>query len=434
MRYLFTAVLLLLTSSVFAQVPPIKDAPAGGTGYVPLTPEKQQEFRAQSRKAHGGRISQLTKFTAVPPAFDCRDKEWCLPIGNQASCGSCYLYSTVYGTLTSAFIRAGYGKNDGSFVMSVQYGMDCHNFGGCNGGNGTEVIDWIVKNGWPAEKWVDIDGKAHVDYPPYAARSMACRKVNGAKYWKPSSWGFVNANGKPSVAEIKAAMYKFGPLNIALDAGGQFGNGTGTITSLGRNIDHEIECIGWDDNKDGGCFLLKNQWTTSWGNNGTRWITYKAAANILDWFFVRVDPLPPPPPDPEPPGPIPPGPGPSPGQILGTGKLINGQQFEMVPAGTLDRWNALATKVAEIQAMMDGLRGTTVPTTKEPPKDDSRIDRLEKNMLKIVEQMEKIEKLMMEQKQIRAINPFSFSQVMMYRPESEWTRLLDRHPMYYSKP
>ena len=90
-------------------------------------------------------------------------------------------------------------------------------------------------------------------------------------------------------------MYNYGVLNIALDAGGQFGNGESTITSLGRSIDHEIQCVGWDDNKDGGSWLLQNQWGKEWGTDGYRWCTYKAGANIVDWFWVSAGPLPPPP-------------------------------------------------------------------------------------------------------------------------------------------
>lgn len=293
----FTILILLFFASFASaqEVPPIKDA-IPGRGYIPMTDAKRKEMQAKSHAAHGGRITMLAKNLTVPAAFDCRTNGWLIPTGDQGQCGSCYLYSTIWGTLTSSFIIAGYGKNDGSFVMSVQYGMDCHNFGGCNGGNGTEVIDWLCTNGWPAEKYIDLAGVTHNDYPPYQARSGSCRTVAGAKLWKPATWGFVNANGKPSTAEIKAAMLKYGPLNISLDAGGQFSNGTGTITTLGNNIDHEINMVGWDDAK--GAFLLWNQWNTSWGTGGFRWCTYAAATHLVDIFFVSVDPLPPPPPVP----------------------------------------------------------------------------------------------------------------------------------------
>jgi hypothetical protein len=295
-----------------------------GRGYKPPTPEQRAARHAAAAARHGKRLEMQGIFQqALPAAFDCRDKGWVPPIGDQGQCGSCYLYSTIYGTLSSAFIRAGYGKPDGSFIMAVQYGMDCHNFGGCDGGNGTEVIDWVMSNGWPAETWVSIDGVVHKDYPSYSARQQSCRKVTGAKYWKPGNWGFVTgdqSNRPATTDEIKTALYNYGPLNVSLDAGGQFGNGTGTITSLGTSIDHEIELVAWDDAKDGGAFLLKNQWSQDWGNAGYRWCTYKACKNLVDLFWVSAGPLPPPPVPPVPP--VPPGPGFPP--IITSGSIANG--------------------------------------------------------------------------------------------------------------
>lgn len=299
-RNIMRALLILLLSAL-----PLFGQTLRSTGYKPLTPEKRAVFQAKSREAHGGRIAMLARNQTLPASFDCRDKGWALPVGDQGNCGSCYLYSTVQ-TASAAFVKAGYGKPDGSFMLAVQYGMDCGpGFGGCDGGNGTEVIDWMCKNGWPAESYVDAAGKTIHDYPGYEARERTCRTVAGAKKWTPASWGYVNDSGKPAPAEIKTAMYNYGVLNIALDAGGQFGNGTGTITSLGNSIDHEIQVVAWDDAKDGGAFLLQNQWNTDWGNNGYRWCTYNAARSIVDWFWVSAAPLPPPPPVPPTP-PVPP--------------------------------------------------------------------------------------------------------------------------------
>ena len=305
--------------NVGSDLPPIKDREYG-RGYKPLSREKYKALHAESHARHGEKLARLAKFQALPPAFDARDKGWIIPVGDQASCGSCYLYSTVYGTMSQAFVKAGYGKPDGSFKMAVQFGMDCHNFGGCGGGNGTEVIDWACKNGWPAETWVDLQGVTHNDYPAYEATSRSCRKVPGAKMWMPTSWGFVSASSsRPATTdEIKTGLYNFGGLNVSLDAGGQFGSGSNTITRLGSSIDHEIEMVAWDDNHDNGdgtkgAFLLKNQWTTSWGNNGYRWCSYGATQSIVDIFFVTVTPITPPtPPDPPTP-PVPPVPPSPPG-------------------------------------------------------------------------------------------------------------------------
>lgn len=275
---------------------PADDPPpvAKGRGYKPLTPERRKQLHEANQKRHGAHIAMLIKNQEPPPKFDCRDKGWVVPTWDQGSCGSCYLVSTVR-TMTCAFVKEGYGKPDGSFALAAQYGMDCHNFGGCGGGNGSEVIDWAKSNGWYAEKYTDLDGKLHNDYPEYVAGSKSCRVPSGAKKWTVADWGFITSDGHFDVAAMKAAMNAHGVLNIALDAGGQFGNGTSTITGMGRSIDHEICAVAYDDNKDGGAVLLSNQWGTGWGDGGYRWCTYGACKNIVDWFWVSATPLPPPP-------------------------------------------------------------------------------------------------------------------------------------------
>lgn len=294
----------LLNAAEKGKEPPLAP-PAGSTGYKPPTPQQRRALHLAAAQRHGNRLAMHAKFQELPPAFDCRDKGWVLPIGDQGSCGSCYLYSTIYGTLSQAFVKAGYGKPDGSFVMSVQFGMDRpRSFGGCSGGYGLEVIDWVQKNGWVAESYIDLDGKVNKDYPPYEARSGSDRTKPDAKKWKIADFGFATgdqSNRPPTIAELKSALWNYGTLNVAVAAGGQFSNGTGTITQLGTSIDHEIEVVAYDDNHDNGdgtkgALLLKNQWRKSWGVNGYRWCSYNAAKRLVDFFWVSVQPLPPPPP------------------------------------------------------------------------------------------------------------------------------------------
>lgn len=325
--------------------PEVKKAPqkAGldnrGTGYRPLTPAKRAYYQAVSLAKHGDRITMAARNLALPTKYDERDKVP-LPMGDQGQCGSCYGYSTVWFTLTSAGVRAGLGKSDGSYRLSVQWMMDRpRNFGGCDGGNGTEVVDYVCKNGMPAEKWVDLQGVLHSDYPAYEARSGSDRTATGAKVWcKGWDWGFVNANGNPTTDEIKAAMLLHGRLNVALDAGGQFGNGTGTITVLGRNINHEINVVAWDDNHDNGdgtkgALLAENQWSELWGIKGYRWITYVAARQLVDIFWVSAGAVPPPP---EPPAP------PVPGKAVLPYLLYQGKSGAWTKVGQPAGYNTLA--------------------------------------------------------------------------------------------
>lgn len=327
------AILKLLMLALLALAPALasQEPEAKGRGYIPLTPEKLEALHAVSQARHGNRIERLAANQALPAAFDCRQKVP-LPIWDQGSCGSCYLVATVR-TATCALLFIGTGKADNSFMISAQYGMDRpRNFGGCGGGNGTEVIAWMLQHGWPCEIYTDAQGVVHKDYPAYEARSGSDRMKAGAKLWMTSAsgatWGFVQSAKKfakakdgslhlaaPPTEQIKASLFNYGRQNIAIDAGGGFG-ANGTITSLGNSIDHEINMVAYDDahdNGDGtkGAFLLENQWGEGWsgtgGGPGCKWCSYKASQHIVDHFFVSAGPLPPPPD---------PGPCPTPGTFV----------------------------------------------------------------------------------------------------------------------
>ncbi len=81
---------------------------AKGRGYIPLTPEKRALLNAHDRVKNGQRIAMLAKNTTIPDKFDARDKGWVPPTGDQGSCGSCYLCSTVR-VFTCAYIKAEQG-------------------------------------------------------------------------------------------------------------------------------------------------------------------------------------------------------------------------------------------------------------------------------------------------------------------------------------
>lgn len=306
------ALLLVLLSSAFASA---QEKPFRPTGRKPVPPEVKAKMHADAFARHGHRQGLMVKASTPPAKFDCVDMGWVPVVRDQADCGSCYLVSTA-DQVTCVFIKAGYGKADDSFKISDQFGMDCHDFGGCNGGNGTEVIGWMLKNGFPAERYIDVAGVTHNDYPAYQARSGTCRTKAGAKLWKPKDWGFAagdQSNRPATVAEIKAAMMAYGVLNISFDADGTYSNaGKTPIKITGRSINHETTMVGWDDAKK--AWKTRGNWSKDFADGGYVWMTYDSY--IVDVFWVSAVALPPPPtppdPTPVPPTPIPPGPGPGP--------------------------------------------------------------------------------------------------------------------------
>ncbi len=269
---------------------PVKPKPAKhGKGHIPLTPEQSAKMHAARAKALGNHVEKLPKATAA--TWDCRTLGMVLPGNDQGQCGDCFGVSTADGA-SMALIMAGILPNDASKGrLSSQYGLDDRDAfeGGCNGGNGTQVIDYMIKGqGWPLTS----------DYGPYTASPGRLKPLTGMKLYKPVQWGYCTPGqegGLASVQDIKNCMVKYGPINVSFDAGGcDSYSWPGVMKGRGNSVDHEVLCIGWDDSKN--AFLGMNQWGDSWGGpNGTFWIDYSSYSWGTDAFWVLGSngPLPP---------------------------------------------------------------------------------------------------------------------------------------------
>lgn len=285
---------------------------------------------AERRSVHHGRMRALPTVTLA--AYDLRTLGCVPPIKNQGSCGSCYQFGGA-DTCEIAMMKAGIIPVDGG-GLAEQYGMDCHNWGGCGGGDEADVIAWCKSDGLPLTK----------DYGPYQSRSSSCRLKTGTKLWQIKDWGYCHLDqgqGVAAVEQIKAAMVQFGPISVALDAGGFDNYNGGVLAGTGHSIDHAVMLIGWDDSKGRkGAWLLRNQWGTSWGGlGGYMWIEYGAYDVGTEAIWVSVNELP------IPPGPVPPVPPipPTPGQLDTITWTINGKtsNWELFPIGTRQKLQEL---------------------------------------------------------------------------------------------
>lgn len=250
--------ILLLAGYAGAQQKNTVKTPSGKvyhTGRKPLPAATVKQLLAQARGRHGDLIARLPKVTAA--SFDCRQNGWVPPIRDQGQCGSCWDFSGS-GVVTSALIKAGQIPNS-SNGCSEQYTLDCGQNGGCGGDDNITVLQWAKATGLPLDKDYGVS---------YRASSGRCQYKSGMTMYKLSDWGFCdqsNTSGVPSVDSIKKAMVTYGPIGVGIDASG-LGDGTGIISGTGHSIDHDVILVGWDDSKgNGGCWIMRNSWGTSWG-------------------------------------------------------------------------------------------------------------------------------------------------------------------------
>ena len=263
-----------------------KAAVAHGRGYKPNA-AKQIQLHAVAKARHDNRIASLPKVLA--PKFDCRDMGWAPAMKDQGQCGSCYQFSGAM-TCTAGYYKAGLKDQIGT-GFAEQYGMDCHDWGGCDGGDENDIIVWAKSNGLPLES----------DYGPYTASSGQCKLKPTTKLWKIDDWGYCTGDQSqrfPTYQELKNAIATYGPISVAGSAGAGFQEYTsGLFKGNDSSVDHAILCIGWDDTKSPkGSLLLQNQWGTGWGDGGYMWCEYGANAWGTEAMWVKVNGGPTPPP------------------------------------------------------------------------------------------------------------------------------------------
>ncbi|MEO6980303.1 MAG: hypothetical protein ABI113_18065, partial [Mucilaginibacter sp.] len=61
-----------------------------------------------------------------------------------------------------------------------------------------------------------------------------------------------------------------------------------TLNDAWKNSNHAVCIVGFDDGRNGGSFLLKNNYST-FGSNGLTWITYKDFMLYLSYALVLGD-------------------------------------------------------------------------------------------------------------------------------------------------
>ncbi|MEO6902220.1 MAG: C1 family peptidase [Bacteroidia bacterium] len=192
----------------------------------------------------------------LPTSFSWQKEGLCTPCKNQGSCGSCWTFAACGSFESVIKIFDGVTRD-----LSEQWLVNCDKrFTGCSGG-------WC-----PNSMFKTLGAVYEVDQK-YAGANGTCKssytyheKINGS----------YELSTNPTVAQIKQAIYDYGPVWAAIDAGSNFQNyksGGVMSKSDGTQVNHAIVLVGWDDAT--GSWVLRNSWGSSWGeNNGYMRIKY----------------------------------------------------------------------------------------------------------------------------------------------------------------
>ncbi len=224
---------------------------------------------ALSHAKHGERLRGL-RAMPLPAQWDSRAHGLIGPIKDQAQCGSCWDFSGT-SLVEVAYNKAGIGGGANTFILSEEYTLSCCRNGGCNGDDNTTVLDWAKSHGLPLTS----------DYGPYKASPGKCLYKHKMPLFKIDDWGFADGNGGQGVAptqDIKLAIMSYGIVGCAVAADDAFQAYTGGVfqstQSDPNEIDHDVALVGWNDADH--AWILRNTWSTAWGEQGYMRIAYGA--------------------------------------------------------------------------------------------------------------------------------------------------------------
>ena len=198
--------------------------------------------------------AQTTQSGTYPTLVDWRAKNAVTPVKDQGQCGSCWSFSTT------GAVEGAYSIKHGNLLsFSEQQLVDCsYSYGnhGCNGGLMQDAFTYIHDKG--------ITTESAYPYTAVSSRS-SCVAFTPETYVS----GCINVIANELQLTYAVAQQ---PVSVSIEADAKsfqlYKSGVYDNSDCGTTLDHGVLAVGYgkEDGKD--YWLVKNSWSTSWGDNG----------------------------------------------------------------------------------------------------------------------------------------------------------------------
>jgi len=229
--------------------------------FADLSPEEfsaRNGFKFSPNAALEFPQAELLDTSNLPDNFDWRTKGAVNPVKNQAQCGSCWAFATV-----ANIEGAGFAETGKLVSLSEQELVDCDKSTGDQG----------CKGGLPSNAYKDMIAKklgleTEAAYP-YSASDGQCKSVASKEAAFISAWQQISTDED----QIAAAVVKYGPLAIGINAGPMQWYGGGIANPLKflcnpKSIDHGVAIVGFGVESGKKYWIIRNSWGPGWGEKG----------------------------------------------------------------------------------------------------------------------------------------------------------------------
>jgi len=241
----------------------------GSAIYSHLTPfaDLSQEEFAQRNGFKTGLMQDSTKLkvaaplnmSGLPDGFDWREKGAVNPVKNQQQCGSCWAFATV-----ANIEGAGFVENKKLLSLSEQDLVDCDKATGntgCQGGLPSNAYKDMIQN--------KIGLELEADYPYTASNGPTCKATPSKEKAFIKDWVQISTDED----QIAAALMKYGPLAIGINAGPMqmYHGGVANPSSIvcnPKSLDHGVAIVGFGVDSGTKYWTIRNSWGASWGEKG----------------------------------------------------------------------------------------------------------------------------------------------------------------------
>lgn len=270
-----------------------------GLGWLPDAPDLRDRARADKN------VKPLLAETSVPklegkkaPPKSVDLREWCSPIENQESIGSCTAHAGV--GMVEYCERRAHGKHiDGSRLFLYKVTRSLAGLEGDSGAFLRNTMGAIRLFGVPPEDYWPYAIDEFDEEPPAFCYAFA-QNFQATSYYRLDPAG---TSPKALLASIKAHLASQLPVMFGFtvyksiysaDAGRIPFPGTGDKVAGG----HAVLAVGYDDGvsiphssgagKSKGALRIRNSWGTEWGEGGYGMLPYEYVLNGLavDWWVL----------------------------------------------------------------------------------------------------------------------------------------------------